>query len=302
MRFLFPMFYFETPEAGGGGVGVAAPGGAQPAAQPAQGQGGGQGDFWSVFPNVPEDQRPVLEPHLRQSQAEITRLQQQQAALKPVLDSGYQPQQLQGLVAFDQRFQSDPAGVFVDIARMLQQNNVDVGDLDLEAVIAFATGQEPAGEPAAAPGMEGVPPELQAYIAGLEEKVNKIEGTFQTQQTRQQELVQDNLLRTQHAKMRETLQAAGYDPESLTNERLNSFLITHRGNVQAAIQDLTEMRNSTLKGFTQQRQTPDPLETRNGGPQAPKAASVRDRDDPFARARPAAHNRLARANRDRVQG
>jgi hypothetical protein len=301
-RFLFPMFYFETPEAGGGGVGVAVPGAVQPGAQPTQGQGAGQGDFWSVFPNVPEEHRAMLEPHLRQSQGEITRLQQQAAALKPVMDAGYQPAQIQGLVNFDQRFQQDPGGVFVDIAKMLQQNNVDVGDLDLEAVIAFAEGREPDTEPGAPESIEGIPPEIQAYISQLEAKVDKIDQGIQSQQTRQQELVQDNLLKTQHTKMRETLQAAGYDPESLTTERLNGFLITHRGNVQAAIQDLTEMRNSTLKGFTTQRQTPDPLETRNGGPQAPKPASVRDRDDPFAKARPAAHNRLARANRDRVQG
>lgn len=287
---------WETPEAGGGG---AVPGAAPAAAQPTPGQGQPAGDFWAVFPNVPEEQRPLVEPHLRQSQAEITRLQQAQAELKPLLDSGYQPQQLQGLINFDQRFQSDPAGVFVDIAKMLQQNNVDVGDLDLEAVVAIASGQgevDPGADPA------GDDPQAQR-IAQLEAQINELKQGFQSHQTRQTELVQDNLLKTQHNRMRAELQKVGYAPEALTPARLNSFLIQHNGNVQGAIQDLTEMRTSVLKGFTDARPQPDPLETRNGGPQAPRpAVSNRDNGDPFAKARPGAYNRLARANRDRVQG
>jgi hypothetical protein len=301
IRNLFHIHFLrETPEAGGGGAATATPGAVQPGAQPPAGQGAGQGDFWSVFPNVPEEQRPILEPHLRQSQAEITRLQQQQAALRPVMESGYQPQQIQGLINFDQRFQSDPAGVFVDIARMLQQNNVDVGELDLDAVIAYAEGQEPAGEPAAPEGQ--LDPAVQAYIDRLEARVNEIDQGIKTQQTRNQELVQDNLLKTQHERMRTELQKVGYDPESLTASRLNAQLLMHQGNVQAAIQDLSEMRTGILKGFTQNRPNPGELETRNGGPTPPARESVRDSQDPFAKARAGAHNRLARANRDRVQG
>lgn len=293
------LLFRAEPGGGSGGAPTAVPGATQPGVQPTEGQGAGQGDFWSVFPNVPEDQRPILEPHLRQSQAEITRLQQQQAALKPITDSGYQPQQIQGLISFDQRFQSDPAGVFVDIAKMLQQNNVDVGDLDLEAVIAIASGQDVPDDSGADGEMS---PEAQR-IAQLEAQIEELKSGFQQDRTSRQELVQDNLLKTQHQKMRTTLQQAGYDAELLTDARLNSALIMHGGNVQAALQDLTELRSGVLKNFTQTRKTPDPLETRNGGPQAPRpAVSERDRNDPFAKARVTAHNRLARANRDGAQG
>ena len=73
--------------------------------------------------------------------------------------------------------------------------------------------------------------------------------------------------------------------------------------MQAALQDLTEMRSGILKGFTQQRQTPTELETRNGGPQAPRpTVAIRDRNDPFAQKRAQATNRLKRANRDAAQG
>jgi hypothetical protein len=298
-RFFHPTFYFETPEAGGGGT--TAP--AAPAVQPTgQGELAQQGsDFWSMFPDVPEEHRPVIEPHLRNTQAEITRLQQQQAALRPVLDAGYQPQQLQGLVAFDQRFQQQPLEVFMDMAAMLQQNGTIHDDLDLDGLRAIAMGQDVQDDQPSVDQGE-IPPAVQAYIQRLEQEVNEIKGGIQQQQTRQQEAVQDNLLRNQHNRMRTELQKVGYSAEYLTPDRLNSFILTHKGQVNAAIEDLKNMRMETLKDFKPNPQ-PDPLETRNGGPQAPKSdVSFRDRNDPWAKARVGAHNRLTRANRDAAQG
>lgn len=304
--FIYKLFHLqlmcETPEAGGGGVATApAPGGVQPA-DPGQGAPPqGSDGFWSMFPNVPQEQQPILEPHLRGVQGEITRLQQQQAAFKPLTEAGYEPQQLQGLVQFDQRFQSDPTGVWMDMAKMLQSNGVIDEALDLEAVLAIAQGQEIEEE---VPAPEGeLAPEVQAYISRLEAQIEEIKGGIQQDRTRQSELVQDRLLNTQKGKMRETLQKAGYTAEELTDERLNSFIITHRGNITQATEDLVNMRNGILKQFTTNRPTPDPLETRNGGPNAPRPpVSNRDKGDPFATARPRAMNRLQRANRDAAQG
>lgn len=302
-RNLFPILYLIDPADGGSGGGApAAPApGAQPNGQGDPAQQGG--DFWSMFPNVPEEHRPTLEPHLRHTQAEITRLQQQQAQYRPIVDSGYQPQQLQGLINFDQRYQQQPMQVWLDMASALQQAGVIGEDLDLEAVQSIAAGQD-VPDDSGDPAQQGeIPPAVQAYIQRLEAKVNQIEGGIQQQTQRSQEMVQDNLLRTQHNRMRMELQQAGYDPEYLTTERLNSFLLTHRGQVNAAIEDLKTMRNQVLQGFTNNRQPTPPLESRNGGPQAPKpAVSVRDQNDPWAKARVGATNRLKRANRDAAQG
>jgi hypothetical protein len=294
-KLFHPIFYSETPEAGGGGAAPAVQPGGQ--GEPAQ-QGG---DFWSMFPGVPEEHRPTLEPHLRNTQAEITRLQQQQASMKPVLDAGYEPQQLQGLIQFDQRFQQQPLEVFLDMAKMLQDQKIINEDLDLETVRAVATGQQLPDE-TEMPAEGEIPPGVQAMIERLQAEIEQLKGGIQQDRTRQQEIVQDNLLKTQHNRMRQQLQEAGYDGEYLTPGRLNSFLLTHRGNVNAAIQDLKEMRMGVLQGF-QPSPRPQPLETRNGGPQPPKPdVSVRDRNDPWAKARVGATNRLKRANRDTAQG
>lgn len=301
-RNLFPILYLIDPADGGSGGGApAAPApGAQPTGQGDPAQQGG--DFWSMFPGVPEEHRPTIEPHLRQTQGEITRLQQQQAQFKPLIDAGYQPQQLQGLVQFDQRYQQQPMQVWLDMAAALQQAGVIGGDLDLDAVQAIASGQE-IPDDTVDPAQQGeIPPAVQAYIDQLRAELDQVKGGIQQQTQRQQEVVQDNLLRTQHNRMRTELQKAGYNPEYLTAERLNSFLLTHRGQVNAAIEDLKNMRNETLQGFAQQRQQTPPLETRNGGPQAPTPTSVRDRNDPWAKARIGATNRLKRANRDAAQG
>lgn len=297
LRFLFPIVYSIDPADGGTGGAPAAP--VQP---PGQGEPS-QGDFWATFPDVPEEHRPIIEPHLRRTQGEITRLQQAHAALKPVIDSGYQPQQLQGLVQFDQRFQQQPLEVFMDMAKMLQDQKIIGADLDLDVVRAVAMGQEVPEEPVVPDEATGeIPPAVQAYIDQLRAELDQVKSGIQQQSQQRQEAIQDSLLKTQQQKMRAELQKVGYSPEYLTDRRLNAALITNNANVQAAIQDFTEMRNGVLKGFTDTRQPTPSLETRNGGPNAPAQPSVRDKDDPWARARIGATNRLKRANQASAQG
>lgn len=294
MRFFRNLCFicFETPEGGSGG------GAAPSVVQPPAGQGDTNGDFWGMFPNVPEDHRELLQPHLRDMQGEITRLQQAQSGFKPLTESGYAPDQLQGLVGFDQRFQANPTGVWLEMAKMLQDQGVIHESLDLEALQAIVGGEDIGEE---TPEVEGdLPPGVAAYIQKLEAKLDDIDNRFTQTQTRQQEAVQDRLLSNVMTKMKAALTKAGYAEEELTESRLNSFIIQHKGNIEQATQDLIAMRNGVLKGV---RQPPrEPLETRNGGPTAPKKPSIRDARDPFAAKRPAAANRLHRANRDAAQG
>jgi hypothetical protein len=101
-------------------------------------------------------------------------------------------------------------------------------------------------------------------------------------------------------RMREQLTKAGFSQEDLTDDILTSAIIAHKGVISAATKSLMDLRTSVLKGFTNQREQTTDLKVRNGGPQTPPRDTVRERDknDPFARARPAAKSRLTRANRD----
>jgi hypothetical protein len=88
--------------------------------------------FWGRFPTVPEDQRAALEPHLKQVQGYVTRLEQTYVA--PF--KGYTPQQVQGLAQFAKAFDTNPLQTFLGIAAQLQQAGTIHEDLDLEALAA----------------------------------------------------------------------------------------------------------------------------------------------------------------------
>lgn len=301
IRKLFHVFFLsETPEgASGGGTSAAT---VQPGTESGQGgqqQGDGSDNFWSLFPNVPEEHRAILQPHLRNMQGEITRLQQAQAQ-SPV--QGYEPQQLQGLISFDQRFQQNPMAVWSDMTEMLQREGIIHESLDLESLRAIASGQdvEEGEEPESDVDTSQLDPAVQALITRLEGRIDQLEGGIQEEKTTRQTQMQDRLLQTQMERMREVLTKAGYSKEDLTDDILTSAIIAHKGQISAATKSLQDLRTSVLKGFTNQREQTQDLRVRNGGPQTPPRDTVRERDknDPFARARPAAKSRLTRANRD----
>src|SRR5438270_119915 len=105
------------------------PAAAQP---PASGQGGagqestaagkGGGEFnWGLFPNVPENQRELLQPHLRGVLGHVTQLEQQYAPYKGLMDA-VTPDQVQNLVTFLANYSSDPLATWMGLGQSLHED------------------------------------------------------------------------------------------------------------------------------------------------------------------------------------
>lgn len=312
--FKFPQFLYETPDVTvGAGSGAPAQGNGQPA--PVQPTGQGQPDpstggfNWGLFPDVAEEVRPQLEPHLRNVQGHVTRMEQQLAAYKPFTDIGYTPEQVQGIAQFSQAYNQNPVGAAIGLLAQMQSEGLISDDLDLDAVVAIATGQQPP-EPPEVPQAQGLPPEIQAYmqqqaetIARLESQVGQLNNGFQQQTQSQQAAQQQAFLTQQLGNMRETLKGEGYPEDAMTDENLKSAIVVARGNVQQAVQNLLAQRSALLQGFvkTNQENRPGSLQTPNGVPTPPAQPRPKS-NDPWAEADAGAANFLKKQNAAAAQG
>jgi hypothetical protein len=272
---------YETPggASGGGGAPVApaAPTPPTPTPQPgAPGQGQGQGDGFrqTYFPNVPDDQWSLMEPHLQNINKHVTQTEQRFAPL-----ARYTPQAVQGIAQFVQGLEQDPRGQWIQLATLLQQRGDIDPDLDLEYLALLAEGKDPDATPAsngAGPQLGGLPPEVQQLIQGLQQQVQELSKNFtQTQQTQQQR-VEDAALNRNLDYMKAELKKGGM-PESVlegdeARQRLLASFVAHRGNAQAAVQAELNHRNALLGTLT--NAPPKPGEKQLDLPQgAPKPAS-----------------------------
>lgn len=308
-RNLFPVV-FEANGAGGGPAGApnAQPVGATGEPQPAAaGQGQpdpNQGNFnWGLFPDVPEDQRGALEPHLRNVQGHVTRVEQQLAPFKPFVDAGYTPQQVQGLAMFADHFSQDPAGAWLAMAKQLQADGVIDNDLDLDEVARIASGT-PAQQQQGQPQMQGVDPQLAQYIQGLEQKVAGLEQRLSGSEEQQQNAVSQRLLNNALSTMQQELKKDGWTDDMLGDtKRLARYIAFAGGNLQQALADAKADRSAHLKGFTQETQQvkPGELEVANGGPKAPAQPRTRDSDS-WGKSREGAAQFLRNQNRATAQG
>lgn len=229
--------------------------GSAPGQAPAQGATGGdsaKGFNWGLFPNVPETQRPLLEPHLRDVLGHVTKLEQQYAPYKPLIEQGVNPQELEGLQRFAQAYQQNPLGTWLQMAQQLQQQGAIHEFLDLEQVQALAQGQDLDEEP----GMTGDPAEPGAgtedpRIAQLTQQVEQLTQIVQSDMSQRQQRVQDGLLKQSLGQMKSTLKEAGFPEGVLTDEMLTAALITHRGDVTKATESFTQTRDGLLKGHVE---------------------------------------------------
>ena len=309
---LFPLFLYGADiGAGGGGAPAQGQGNPNPAQPAAAGQGPGapqQAGFnWGLFPSVPEDQRPVLEPHLKEVQGHTTRLEQQLAPFKPLIEGGYSPQDIQGVVRFSQEYDKNPLNAWLGMAQQLQQAGVIHDDLDFDQLVRVVQGQV-GGQEETLP-VEGVPPELQQFIQQQNEQIKQmaqelqqLKGGFQQTQQQTNQAVGQRMLAKTLETMRETLEGDGYPKEALTDRVLNGAIVYARGNAAEATKYLQEQRSGILKGFTDTRgQQPGKPTLPNGVPPSPSKPVVRG-DDGWGEAQAGAADFLKRQNRASVQG
>lgn len=282
-----------------------------PAAQPpasGQGEGGGQptgdGSFnWGLFPNVPEEQRTLLEPHLRDSLGHVTRLEQQYAPFKPMLDSGMSAEQAQGLVQFAQNLAADPLQVWLGLGAELQQNKVLHEDLDLEEVTKAARGEPVEAtppEPGATP--EGEQP-WQGELQSMRQMIEDDRRQRQEEAQRRTDAVQDQLLDRHVTGIKTQLKEAGVQgvDEGNYDRLIVASIITNGGDPQKALGEMLGFRNQSLQDFTEQKQTGKPgLEMPRGAPKTTEKKAT-DRDV-FDTANRGAESFLKSQNESAAQG
>jgi hypothetical protein len=277
----------------------------QPQGQPAQpqasGQGGATGFNWGLFPNVPEDQRAMLEPHLREVQGHVTKLEQQLAPFKALLDAGMTAEAATGLVNFARRYEQEPLAVWEDMGRQLQQSGHIDSEADVEAIIAAANGDF-AEEPVVPEDPNQPPDEMPEWARQMQEKLNSFEE--RDSQKAQQEATrrQQQLFQASVQKMKAELKEAGYPDEIINAEgfmdEIAGRLVATRGDVDRAVQGIISHRDGVVQHFTQ-KNTNDPqsrerpLEV-NSVPRPPRQPTKKT--DPWSKAREAATQSLAMDN------
>lgn len=268
---------------GGGPAQTAAPTGAEggqgQGAAGAQSGANGGGFNWEMFPGVPEEQRPLLEPHLRSTMGHVTKLEQTYAPYKSVIDAGLSADDLNGLVALNQAFDKDPVGTWLSLAENMQKQGALSDDLDLDAVKLVLEGKAELD-----PGTDAG--EGQQVAGGEEEPqwAKEIRDQFKSQQEKEAEAEQSKTAEAQQQQLDQTLtgmkaqlKEAGYTDEQLGAEGfddlLTSAIITARGNPDEALKQIILIRNSTLKGLagkTDNSGKPEDLEMPNGAPKTPQ--------------------------------
>lgn len=268
---------------GGGPAQATAPTGAEggqgQGADGAQSTANGGGFNWEMFPGVPEEQRSLLEPHLRSTMGHVTQMEQKYAPYKSVIDAGLSADDLNGLVALNQAFDKDPVNTWLQLAANMQKQGALSDDLDLEAVKLVLEGKaelDPgtdAGEGQQVAGGEEVPQwarEIQEENKTLKEE--REQGEQSKTAEAQQKQLSDTL-----TGMKAQLKEAGYTDEQLGSEGfddlLTSAIITSKGDPDAALKQIMMIRDSTLKGLagkTDNGGKDGDLEMPNGAPKTPQ--------------------------------
>jgi hypothetical protein len=264
-----------TPGQGAPAAGVQAPAGAQgaPQGQPtAAGKGDGATFNWGNFPDVPAEQRELLEPHLRNVQGHVTRMEQQYAPYQGLLQA-VQPDQVENLVGFLNGYSNDPVATIVGIAQQLQQE----GQLTAEHLAALTGQQAQAPQTPAQPGQEEMPPWAQE----LQQKLGAFEQQQQAQQQAQIEAEQGQMLEQAKAGIRGQLATAGITEELVTDEMIVASIIANDGDEQAAANMLSQMRQNFLGAFANGKTGGPPAPNVQGEVKAPAKAGGRRRGDGF---------------------
>jgi len=268
--------------------------GVQPAAA---GQGGatsqstapsnGDGQFnWGLFPDVPEAQRELLQPHLRNIQGHITRMEQQNAPYQP-LTQMVQPDQVENLVGFLNGYNADPVATVIGLVQQLQQE----GNITAEQLQQL-TGQQqvPAAQNGLAqPGQEEQVPQ---WAQELQQRLAQQDAEREAQAAQQQEAEMAQVMDQAKTNIRAQLTQGGIDESLVTDPMIVAAIIASDGDEQAAANMFSSLRDGFLGAFTNGKTTPGtPPAVQGQLPVTPKPTGRRG--DSFGAAKQGAKQFLA---------
>jgi hypothetical protein len=236
----------------------------------------------------------LLEPHLREIQGHITRLEQEHAPFKQLLEAGITGQEVQSLVQWAQNYNADPAKAWLQMGQTLQQQGMIHEDLDYDELTAVATGQPDPSEQAGADQGE-VPP----WAQGLMDEWSQFKNETAQEKQPRMENAQQRLQQQQVSEIREELKEAGLElPEGEDGDRLViGHLISNQGNRQGTVQGLMTLSGRQLQDAADNANQPAPTnkELMPKGPPAAKPRQERKAStggDPFKNANKGAEQML----------
>lgn len=211
------------------------------------GAGGGGGFDWGNFPDVPEEHRALLEPHLKKVQGHVTQLEQSSAPFKELASAGLDADTVKGIIALNNSFDKDPVGTWVSMGREMQQRGLMPDTLEIDAVADILAGKE-AEEPAAE-GAEGED-EVPEYAQRLEQRLNERDEADRKRDQEQQAQAQEQQLTQAVENITAQLKEAGLTDEAIAKINIMGPIIANKGDPDAALQEIIGFREEVLKGLT----------------------------------------------------
>lgn len=271
----------SAPAAGGsagtgGGQAAPQPASSQPTPGQGQGQGGGSsqqtqgqsGFNWGNFPNVPEGQRELLEPHLKEIQGYITRMEQQHAPYKGLTEL-VDPDNVENLVAFLNNYSTDPVATWLGLAQALQEEgHIQNPEFSIDSLQQMLAQQQAPADPTMPEWAQQMQQQMQELV-----QARQMQEQMAQQQAAQAEAQQqEQMLAEAHSTMYDMLKKAGIPnaDQLVTTEQLTGALIAHKGDIDQAVASFTGLRDGFLKGFTETNGKPPAQPRVNGMPQVPK--------------------------------
>lgn len=264
-----------------------APAGAQ---GPGQGVGSPNDGFWGNFPDVPEGQRELLEPHLKNVQGHVTKMEQQYSPYKGLTEV-VSPDQVQNLVQFLQNYSQDPVATWLGLAQSLQEEgHVGNPEFNVETLQQMLQAPQQQADPNMPEWAQSMQQKLQAFEYAEQQRTQQSEAQAAQEEARQQEA----MLQEAHQTMAQQLQQAGVPEGLVTPEQMTGALIAHEGDIPSAVGSFTGLREGFLKGFTESNgNQPPPATVRGDAPKAPKGGLRPKSGDGFRSASVGAQQFLA---------
>jgi hypothetical protein len=223
-----------------------------------------------LFPNVPENQRELLQPHLTNVLGHVTRMEQQYSPYKGLMDQ-VTPDQVQNLLTFLNNYSTDPVATWLGLAQSLQDEGlIQNPQFSVDQIQGLLAAQGPEAQM----DMGDVPPWAQQMMTDQQSVMQYINQQQQAESERaaaDESRQQEALLTEAKTTIRDNLRASGVPDELVNDEQIVAALIVHKGDITMAAQSFTGLRDGFLKDFTTNNANGSRSPTIRGEtPQAPK--------------------------------